>query len=183
MNEEFKALWESKNFVVFDTEATGVKRPAEIIDLGMYDAGGNTLCDMLLKPKVPITPFITNLTHITNDMCKDAPTWPDVKDVLLTAMRGKTVVTYNAKFDRHMMHCSDEMWGLPQTDYHADITWLCAMEAYAPHHGDWDDYYGSYRWVSLLDAMHEQRLPVIEAHRARADAYMTWALIAFMVKQ
>lgn len=182
MNDQMKAIWQAGNFLVLDTETTGLKRPCEIIDIAILDADAHVLVSTLLCPKRPISAFISDLTGITNDMVQDAAYWPDLKPLLLPILKGRTVITYNAIFDRHMMHCSDDMWLLEQTDYHDGIDWACAMEAYAPHHKEWDDYHQSYRWAKLGIAMAEQGLPQETAHRAEADAMMTWRLLDHMCK-
>lgn len=182
MNDDMKAIYKRGNFVVIDTETTGLKRPAEIIDICVLNSNGVALIDTLVKPKAGISPFITDLTGITNEMVTGAAIWPIVKPYVLSYIKGKDVITYNAKFDRHMFHCSDDMWELGQTDYHADSEWVCAMEAYAPHGGEWDDYHQSYRWVKLGSAMLQQGLALETAHRASADARMTYRLLTHMCK-
>lgn len=182
MNDEMKTIFNRRNFVVIDTETTGLKRPAEIIDICVVNSNGIVLIDTLLKPKRPIGTFIETLTGISNDMVEGATNWPAVKPFILEYMRGKDVITYNAVFDRHMMHCSDDAWLIDQTDYHKDSDWSCAMEAYAPHGGEWDEYHQSYRWVKLGTAMLQQGLAVETAHRAKADAMMTYRLLAHMCK-
>jgi DNA polymerase-3 subunit epsilon len=172
-----RAIFAKRNFVVIDTETTGLKRPCEIIDITVLDSIGNVLLDTLLKPKHPISDFISDLTHITNAMVRNADTWPKIKPYVLTLIQGKDVITYNAKFDRHMMHCSDDMWELPQTDYHQFAEWHCAMEAYAPLGGEWDDYHGNWKWIKLTEAMSNEGLPFEGAHRAKADAQMSYRLL------
>ncbi len=180
MNDEMKAIFAKRNFVVIDTETTGLHRPCEIIDIAILDSIGNILLDTLIKPREAISEFIFSLTNIDNAMVKDAQDWPHIKPYVLTLIQGRDIITYNAKFDRHMMHCSDDMWGLPQTDYHSFGTWTCAMEAYAPHGGVWNDYYGNWKWVRLGDAMNQQGLIMGEAHRALVDAKATFSLLEKM---
>lgn len=174
------ARWE--DWLVLDTETTGLKRPCEIIDIAVVDHTGEVLLDTLVRPYRPISQFITGLTGIDNEMVADAPTWPDVKEKIQKIIKGRVVLTYNAVFDRHMMHCSDDMWELPKTDYHADSTWFCVMEAYAELHGEWNEYHGSYRWQKLTDAIRQQGLDVGEAHRALGDTLMTWQLIDWITR-
>jgi DNA polymerase-3 subunit epsilon len=180
MNDEMKAIFAKRNFVVIDTETTGLHRPCEIIDIAILDSIGQVLFSQLLRPKEPISEFITDLTGITNSMVAFAPNWFDMKPYILHMIHEKDVITYNAKFDRHMMHCTDDMWELEQTDYKLSSNWYCAMEAYAPHHGVFDDYYNSFKWARLEIAMEEQGLTKEPLHRAESDAKMTYRLLEHM---
>lgn len=183
MNEIMRDVWERQNFVVLDTETTGLRRPAEIIDFAVIETDGSTLFNTLIKPKVGISAFISDLTGITNEMVLDSPTWPEVKDIILHFLVGRDIVTYNATFDRHMMHCSDDMWGLGQADYHIDMQWFCAMEAYAPHGRLWNEYHQSWTWIKLGEALKQQGLPVTNTHRAYDDAMACWRLFEHFCKE
>jgi len=180
--DKLKDIARFEDWIVLDTETTGLKRPCEIIDIAVIEHTGEILLDTLIKPRQPISPFITDLTGIDNEMVANAPTWPDVKAQILQLIKGRVVLTYNAVFDRHMLHCSDDMWGLPQTDYKADATWFCVMEAYAELHGQWNDYHRNYRWQKLTDAMNQQGLEISNAHRALGDTLMTWQLVDWITR-
>jgi len=181
MLKQLKEIVARNNWVVLDTETTGLKRPCEIIDISIVDCSGVVLLDRLLQPKMAISPFIEDLTGITNDMVSGQISWPDLRHEVLNIIEGRDVLVYNATFDRHMMHCTDDMWGLPKREYKSDVTnWFCVMETYAEYFGAWNEYYGSYRWQKLTDAMDQQKLLVLDAHRANADATMTMWLIDHM---
>lgn len=177
MNEQFTEMWRKRNFVVLDTETTGLHRPAEIIDICIIDSKGEIVLNTLIKPRIQISEFITGITGITNDMVEDYAYWTEVKPFVLNAIQGKDVITYNAKFDRHMMHCSDDMWGLGTTDYKLNSEWHCAMEAYAEHAHVWNDFYQNWKWHKLADAMLRESLLMPLAHRAKADAQATFCLL------
>ena len=44
----------NSDFVVLDTETTGLDSRAEIVEISIIDKHGNTLFDSLIKPKNPI---------------------------------------------------------------------------------------------------------------------------------
>lgn len=177
MNEQFKQIVARRNFVVLDTETTGLDKPAEICQIGIIDCDGNTLMDTLIRPKRPIPQAAINIHGITNEMVADFDTWPDVRGWVLSYIQGKDVIVYNAVYDRKIMHWTDEAWECPRVEYKEFSTWYCAMEAYAEHYGEINEYRGSYKWQRLTNAMAQQGLPVSDAHSALGDCLMTLQLI------
>jgi DNA polymerase-3 subunit epsilon len=177
MNETIRNIIAERNFVILDTETTGLRRPAEIIELAVIDPSGQALLNTRLKPKAGIPAEASRIHGITIDMLQDCPTWPDVRASLFKFIDGKNVLVYNAKYDRHMMHCSDELWELPQTDYHAIAHWHCIMEAYADFWGEFDLYHGSNKWQKLTTALAQQGLAIEDAHSAIGDCRATLALL------
>jgi len=173
---KLSAIVETNNYVVLDTETTGLRRPAEIVQIAIVDHRGDTLLNTLLHPLDSIPPEATAIHGITDEMCLQSPTWPKVKLDVMRIIAGKSVLVYNAKYDRHMMHCSDEKWGMPPTDYHENSEWFCMMELYAEYHGEIHPYYGTPVWQKLTAAMQQMNLPVLKAHGAEADCLMTLSL-------
>jgi len=177
----FETVIRRNNFVVLDTETTGLAKPAEIVSIAILDRDGQTLLDTLVHPVRPIPTDATAIHGITNDDVALAPGWYEVQPRVVEIITGKDVIVYNAVYDRSMMHLSDEVAGLPHTDYRMLSNWACAMEWYAEIYGSWNEYHRSYRWQSLSNAMRQQSLPVIEAHRALGDVKMTLSLIRKLI--
>lgn len=177
MNDEIREIISRNNFVILDTETTGLRRPAEIIDIAVIDPSGYAVLETLLNPRGPIPGEASAIHGITKEMTFGCPEWPSVKRKLIEVIKGKDVLVYNAKYDRHMMHCSDEMWDLGNTDYHGIATWHCVMLAYADFHGEWDDYHGNNRWQKLTTACELEGVTVQDAHRAIGDCRMTLDLL------
>mgnify|MGYP006445668973 CR=1 FL=1 len=66
------------NFVVLDTETTGLDHGDEIVEIAVVDAEGRTLLDERIRPSVPISPEAQAIHGITMESLADAPQWPDI---------------------------------------------------------------------------------------------------------
>src|SRR5690349_18632265 len=104
MNQNFRDILNRNNFVVLDTETTGLEKPAEICEIAIIGVNGEPLVNTLVKPVRPIPPAASTITGITDDMVASAPSWVDVRPMVLEAIRGKDVIVYNATYDRKLMH-------------------------------------------------------------------------------
>src|SRR5689334_4212660 len=81
-------------FAVVDLETTGWSRTYdEIIQIGIVSHTGDVLLDTFIKP---FNPILNSRIHgITDFMVADAPTFPDIHPMLLDALMGKIVLSYN----------------------------------------------------------------------------------------
>lgn len=166
-------------FVVLDTETTGLGSDAEIVSIGIVDSDGTVLVDSLIKPQQPIPADATRIHGITDADVAEAPTWPEIRDKVMAAIEGKTLVIYNAGYDTRILTAVDKRHSFEGTDW--SVRAACAMEWYAEVFGDWNDYRQSFRWQKLTNAMQQQGLPVVDAHHALGDAQMTLALISKLI--
>ncbi len=173
------------NFVIFDTEATGVGENDEIIQIGIIDQDGNIVLDQLIKPDQPI--LNSHYHGITDDMVEDAPPFSAVYQRIKEALDGKIVVAYNFEYDNRMLQQNIAKYG-PEYAMQP-ITFAaqhCAMNWYAQFNGEWDDYHGNYRWVKLREALAAFGLKHedfgTKEHDACTDARATLALIRKMAE-
>ncbi len=169
-SEWARALLGRTDFVIFDTESTGLGIDAEIVQVGVLSPDGRPLLDTHIKPQGEIEHGASLVHGITAATVAGAPgfswVWPQqLREQLL----GRTVVVYNASYDRNLLKqvCKRHGFDLP-----ADIDWQCAMEWYAQFVGEWSEYHGSYRW---------QKLPR-SAHTAIDDCRACLALIRHMAQ-
>jgi len=178
--QAFLDMLKQDNYVVLDTETTGLDR-GEIVQIGIVESTGDVLFDVLVKPVNPIPRDATAIHGITNEMVADSPSFallvPSIRDALV----GRNVVVYNAVYDRKMLHQSAEAAGIAKTNWKEISRWWCAMESFAEIYGDWNDYRQSYRWQKLSTACQYYRIPVQNAHTALADAQMTLEVCKRMV--
>lgn len=104
-----------KNYIILDTETTGLGKNDEVIELGIIDLDGKTLYSNLFNPGYEVSPFITSLTGIENLSLSVAPSfkneWPKIKEII----KGKQVIGHNVGFDirlldqtlyRHAINCN-----------------------------------------------------------------------------
>ncbi len=96
------------SFVVFDIETTGLNtRQNEIIEIGALKVKDGAIIDKfstLIKPKSPISSFITNLTGITNQMVRNAPQIDEVLTNFMDFVGDNTLMGHNVNFDINFIY-------------------------------------------------------------------------------
>ncbi|HDX9701705.1 TPA: 3'-5' exonuclease [Bacillus thuringiensis] len=117
------------DYVILDTQTTGLGENDEIVEIAVIDMIGKTLLHTLVKPTIPIPDNITMIHGITNKMTVGGRNWNTVYSELLHIIANKTLLIYNAKFDVSM---------LQQTCFAHNISPInvkseCMMELYATY--------------------------------------------------
>ena len=155
-------------YVVIDIETTGLDpKYDEIIEIGAIKVESGAEVDTfqsLVKPYEPVSGFIENLTGITNDMLKDAPTIDEVLPYFLEFIDDFILVGHNVNFDINFLY-----------DF--------SLEAKEHHlRNDFVDTMRLARWY-LLPELSSHKLEVIarhfscenlsKAHRALRDCEVT----------
>jgi DNA polymerase III subunit epsilon len=92
------------SYAVVDVETTGGRafygdRITEIAAVVVKGGEIVEVFETLVNPERPIPPFITQLTNITWDMVKDAPTFERITPEVLRVLEGNVFVAHNATFD------------------------------------------------------------------------------------
>lgn len=142
------------NWVILDTETTGLDPKAEVIQIGVIDGGGTVQMDnVLVKPTVSISPGAAAVHGITSEMVKDAPLFPVVLPQLHEVVKGKLMVVYNLQYDVRLLIQSAMAHNL-RWQHLAVENSDCAMVRYAEWIGEWNDYHGSFRWQKLKGGDH-----------------------------
>ena len=177
-----KTVWESQNFIVLDTETTGLGYGSEIVEIAIIDHLGNSLLNTRIRPVYSIPDDAAAVHGITDRDVLDAPLWTAIRGAIRGILTERDVIIYNAQYDVKMLRSSD---GVHQIKEAIDLftspwdiaRYHCAMLAYAEYLGDWNDYHRSWRWHKLTSAMHQQSLPFRDAHSALGDCQMTLSLM------
>lgn len=146
-----RALLASDDWMVLDTETTGLGEDAEIIQLSILAPDGMVLVDTLLRPAGPIPAEAVAIHGITDAMVADAPLFADVYASLSGVLRGKRIVVFNKDFDLRMWRQTRRRYGVKGI---GSTRWICAMLPYAAYCNDWSEHYGSYRWYPLPGGDH-----------------------------
>ncbi len=92
-----------KDFVIVDLETTGLSPVKnEIIEIGAIKVENGQVVDTMdifVKPKKPVSYFITNLTGITNEMLEDGYDIEEGMKKFIEFSGDSTLIAHNARFD------------------------------------------------------------------------------------
>lgn len=171
----FKEAWAIEDFVILDTETTGLKGHDQVLQIGIINKEGQVLLDSLIRPTVPISSGAARVHGITEEMVKDAPTIVDLYWDIHSIIEGKQVFVYNAPFDKRLLAQSCQ--GNEVDDLTKFTSWCDVMVPYADFWGDFSSYHGNNRWQSLTNACYQQEIEIVDAHSAVGDCLMTLELI------
>jgi DNA polymerase III subunit epsilon len=180
--QDIQSVVDKQNFVILDTETTGL-HDGEIVEIAIIDHLGNTLMDQRIKPYLGIPRDAYRVHGISEDDVKDCPTLNDVIVSIKGHLAGKDVIVYNANYDYNILKRAVFHAGIPEIDWDSFCTWHCAMLAFSPIYGDWNDYHGNYRWQKLTTAASYYGVKVKNAHAALGDCLMTLGVVNSMAKE
>jgi hypothetical protein len=147
-----KLLAAPQEFLILDTETTGLEQPDICAVAVLSGTGEEMLLDTLVKPNVPVEPGARAVHGISDEQLAAAPGWAEVYPKLRRACRGRKLIMYNAAFDPRALKTVCELSG---------VEWKglgrggeCLMEMYAQYAGDWSDYHESYKYQPLPGGDH-----------------------------
>lgn len=158
------------NYLIFDTESTGLNENDEIIQMSIIDLHKNELYNTLIKPKLKksISRDATIIHGLEKKDLIEAPYFETAIHKFLQVIENKTILIYNAEFDIRL---------LQQTCYANDcpkfpLSYWCVMKEYSKFIGQWSEYHQDYKY---------QKLPGSN-HTALGDCLATLKIIEKMAK-
>lgn len=159
-----------KTFVAYDLETTGLDPVNDyIIEFGAVKVVDGKIADHMqqfIKPPIPIPPFITKITTITDEMVADAPALEGVMEDIFDFLGDYPLVGHNVMFDYNFLQQKrNEYDGYEMKNALMDTLYLSRTFRYdlVNHRlGDIAEYYG---------------LSAEGTHRADYDAELTAKLL------
>lgn len=109
----------TRPLISLDTETTGAKPNVDrIVQIGVVKVmpdGTQTEWETLINPEVHITPFITKIHGIDDEMVKDAPKFSYIAPILAQKFSDVDFCGYNLEFDLNFLIAEFERAGVQHT--------------------------------------------------------------------
>lgn len=90
----------NRPLVFFDLETTGLDivrdRIIQISYIKVYPDGREERGDYMVNPERPIPPVVAELTHITDEMVKDEPTFAQLKEKIYSVFNDSDIAGFNS---------------------------------------------------------------------------------------
>lgn len=138
------SLLERDDWIILDTETTGLKAP-EICQIAIINHQGKPVLDTLVRPAKPIEAQATKVHSITNEMVHSAPNFSVVYPEILSAIACQEVLIYNAAFDiAAIENCAGNYRRQLMAKAFTDV-----MPWYAKFISEWNGYRGEYKYPKL----------------------------------
>jgi DNA polymerase III subunit epsilon len=160
----------SRDFVIFDSETTGLSSPVDFVEIAVVGSTGETLFDSLLKPSCRIEAAARVVHGHSAKSLSGAPRFLEVYPDLLEVLYESRVIVFNASYDRRVWDAAVRNLGARGALAGGLPRWECAMRQYATFVGEPSKRGGGYR---------PQKLPGGD-HTALGDALATLHLIEGM---
>lgn len=166
INKGKSLLTLENDYVCIDIETTGLSPyDDKIIEISAIKVSNNEIVDKftsLVNPKCHIRNFISNLTGITDDMVKNAPTLEEVLQSYLDFIGGSIVIGHNVNFDINFIYDNSEnLFSKPFSNDFIDTMRIAKILIKGQEHYRLKDI------SSILDVDYEN------AHRSLSDCFIT----------
>lgn len=167
----------SNKFVVVDLETNGnsPRKGDRIIQFAAVVIENGKIVEeysSLLNPLQPITPFIEELTGITDEMVESAPIFEEIADKIVHLLEDAYFVAHNVLFDLSFLNEELEQAGCRQ--FYGPI--LDTVELARILYPTADSY-------KLTDLAAQEGIVHTRPHQADSDAYVTAELLLLLLKK
>ena len=159
-------LLDINNFVVIDTETTGMTANDEVIELAVVDMDGTVLYDSTFCPITEVNPFAASVNNLTNDCLCSSPKFTDEWDKIKSFIGNKKILAHNTKFDQRIIKQTLEKYNIDSSVVDSLFADCYDSVNIAKKHLDLQSY-------SLENIAHSLGIKRIESHRAADDCIMT----------
>lgn len=109
------------DYVVLDFETTGLRAGADkIIQVGAiryFNHWKDEEMDVLINPQRYISPTITRITGISNEMVEEAPTIDEKIEELIVFIGELPIIAHNASFDMGFLYALEGLNGVSIPEY------------------------------------------------------------------
>lgn len=159
--------------IYYDTETTGVRAGKDrIIELAAYDPERDKTFCSFINPGCPIPAEVTAITHITDDMVKDALPFKDVVPGFIDFCSGDVLLIAhnNDAFDKLFLEAEFGWAGLPfpQWKFLDTLKWSRKYRSDLPRH-------------SLQFLREAYGIEANQAHRALDDVMVLYKIFSRMI--
>jgi DNA polymerase-3 subunit epsilon len=166
-----RSLLSDRDFVVLDSETTGLGNPIDFVEVGVLSSRGEPLFDSLIKPSCRVEPGASRVHGHTTQSLSGERCFVEVYPDLLEVMWAKRVIVYNASYDRRVWDAAVGRLGARAALARELAPWECAMRAFAAYVGERSKR-GGYKNQKLVGG----------DHTALGDARATLRLIERMAE-
>ena len=161
-------------YCVFDLETTGFSfRTEKITEIGIMKIKNGEVIDTFesfVNPEKPIPKRVQEVTHITDDMVKDAPKIEDILPKVMEFFGDSVLVAHNADFDTGFIRYNCQKFGYKFENTYLDTLALAR------------NLFPNYKKYKLGIIAENLGIEVLVAHRALDDVDTTVKVFNVMCK-
>ena len=161
-----EALANPKEYLILDTETTGLDWDDEVIQLTCLDIEGNIVYDGYFNPTKASHWAAAKKHKLSTDFLAQQPKWEDEWAKISTLLEGKTILAHNADFDHRLLQQTCLRYNL---EPNLALTFVCTMPFVKALTGE-------NSLEKALDAM-KYRTGSESLHNSRTDCFMLLKLL------
>lgn len=174
-------------FTVLDTETTGLDlETAEIIEIAALSTGSEKVEKLLINPGCEIPKEVEEITGITTELVKDAPTLIDALPEVLEMIGldgDPIIVAHNVNYDRTVLRNNLLRLGFKPEDipFTEQNRWLCTLRLSRKIFAD-TPRIRTYKLADLVKTLELEIPEPVTAHRADSDVLMCSVLLKYFIE-